>query len=271
VHLKHGFADVNGTRLYYEMAGSGPALVLIHGHTLDTRMWDDQFEPFARDYRVIRYDQRGYGKSALPTAESYSPADDLMAVLRYLGLSSAHILGQSRGGAGAIDFALTYPEATTTLIAVDAVLRGFQWTSFGTSLAEIHSAGRTSGVEAARQRWLGDALFAASLENPRVAPRLKQIVGAYSGWAWVNNEPLRPLDPPSIQQLDKIRIPTLVVVGDRDVPDFLAIADILHQRIPNASKVVMAGVGHMSNMEDPELFNRIVLSFLSSNSVTQRS
>jgi len=120
--LKHGFADVNGTRLYYEMAGSGPALVLIHGHTLDTRMWDDQFEPFARDYRVIRYDQRGYGKSAPPTAESYSPADDLMALLRYLGLSSAHILGQSRGGAGAIDFALTYPEATTTLIAVDAVL-----------------------------------------------------------------------------------------------------------------------------------------------------
>jgi 3-oxoadipate enol-lactonase len=257
-----GFAEVNGTRLYYEMAGSGDPLVLIHGHTLDTRMWDDQFEPFARHYRVIRYDMRGYGKSALPTAGSYAPADDLMALLRHLGLRSAHILGQSRGGAVAIDFALTYPEATATLIAVDPVLRGFQWKGFGKSLSEIHSAGRTSGVEAARQRWLDDALFAASLENLRVAPRLKQIVGDYSGWAWINDEPLRPLDPPSIQQIHRINIPTLVIVGERDVPDFLAIADTLHQRIPNASKVVMAGVGHMSNMEDPELFNKIVFGFL---------
>jgi pimeloyl-ACP methyl ester carboxylesterase len=262
VHVNCGYADVNGTRLYYEMAGLGPAVVLIHGHTLDTRMWDDQFEPFARDYQVIRYDQRGYGKSALPSGESYSPADDLMALLRHLGLRSAHILGLSRGGAVAIDFALGFPEAATTLIAADAVLRGFQWTSFGVSLAEIHSLGKSSGVEAARQRWLSDALFAASLENPRVAPRLKQIVGEYSGWAWVNNEPLRPLDPPSIQQLDRIRIPTLVVVGERDVPDFRAIAHILHQRIPNASKVVMAGVGHMCNMEDPARFNEVVLSFL---------
>jgi 3-oxoadipate enol-lactonase len=264
MHRYQDLAHVNGTRLYYEMAGSGDPLVLIHGHTLDTRMWDDQFEPFARHYRVIRYDMRGYGKSALPTAESYAPADDLMALLRHLGLRSAHILGQSRGGAVAIDFALTCPEATATLIAVDAVLRGFQWKGFGKSLSEIHSAGRTSGVEAARQRWLDDALFAASLENLRVAPRLKQMVGDYSGWARINDEPLRPLEPPSIQQIHRINIPTLVIVGERDVPDFLAIADTLHQRIPNASKVVMAGVGHMSNMEDPELFNKIVRGFLAS-------
>ena len=140
MHRYQDLAHVNGTRLYYEMAGSGDPLVLIHGHTLDTRMWGDQFEPFARHYRVIRYDMRVYGKSALPTADSYAPADDLMALLRHLGLRSAHILGQSRGGAVAIDFALTYPEATATLIAVDAVLRRFQWKGFGKSLSEIHSA-----------------------------------------------------------------------------------------------------------------------------------
>jgi len=109
---------------------------------------------------------------------------------------------------------------------------------------------------------LDDALFAASLENLRVAPRLKQMVGDYSGWAWINDEPLRLLEPPSIQQLHRINIPTLVIVGERDVPDFLATADTLHQRIPKASKVVMAGVGHMSNMEDPELFNKTVREFL---------
>lgn len=255
-------AGVNGTRLYYEVAGSGDPVVLIHGHTLDTRMWDDQFEPLARHYRVIRYDMRGYGKSALPTAESYAPADDLMALLHHLGLNEAHILGQSRGGAAAIDFALTYPEATDTLILVDSVLRGFQWQAFGTAMSQVHSAGRTSGIEAARQRWLADALFAPALENPRVASHLKQMVADYSGWVWINNDSIRLLDPPSIQQLNKISNPTLIIVGERDVPDFRAIADILHQRIPNASQVVMPGVGHMSNMEDPERFNDIVLGFL---------
>ena len=125
MHTDQGIADVNGTHLYYELAGSGDPLVLIHGNTLDTRMWDDQFEPLARRYQVIRYDMRGYGKSALPTADSYAPADDLMALLRHLGFGSAHVLGQSRGGAAAIDFALTYPEATDTLTVVDTVLRGF--------------------------------------------------------------------------------------------------------------------------------------------------
>lgn len=262
MHTHQDFADVNGTRLYYEMAGSGDPLVLIHGHTLDIRMWDDQFEPLARHYRVIRYDMRGYGKSALPTAESYAPADDLMALLHHLGLKYAHILGLSRGGGVAIDFALTYPEATDTLIVVDTALRGFQWETFGTSLSQVQSAGRTSGIEAARQRWLDDALFAPALENPRVATRLKQMVADYSGWHWINNDTIRLLDPPSIQQLDRISIPTLIIVGERDLPDFHTIAETLHQRIPNASKVVMPGVGHMSNMEDPERFNEIVLGFL---------
>jgi pimeloyl-ACP methyl ester carboxylesterase len=262
MYTHEGIADVNGTHLYYELAGSGDPLVLIHGNTLDTRMWDDQFEPLARRYQVIRYDMRGYGKSALPTADSYAPADDLMALLRHLRLGSAHILGQSRGGAVAIDFALTYPEATDTLTVVDTVLRGFQWKAFGTSLSEIHSAGKTSGIEAARQRWLDDAMFAPALEKPRVATRLRQMVADYSGWLWINSDTIRLLDPPSIQQLDTINIPTLVIVGERDLPDFHEIAEILHHRIPHASKVVMQGVGHMSNMEDPERFNDIVLGFL---------
>ena len=104
----HGFADINGTRLHYEMAGSGDPLVLIHGATLDTRMWDDQFAPFARNYRVIRYDMRGYGQSALPTAASHAPADDLMALFNYLGLTQAHLLGLSLGGAVAIEIVLSF-------------------------------------------------------------------------------------------------------------------------------------------------------------------
>ncbi|MEZ4664920.1 MAG: alpha/beta hydrolase [Caldilineaceae bacterium] len=257
-----GFADINGTRLHYEMAGSGDPLVLIHGATLDTRMWDDQFAPFARDYQVIRYDMRGYGQSALPTAASYAPVDDLMALLRHLGLSRAHILGLSLGGAVAIDFALAYPQAAASLIVVDTGLRGFQWEAFGASFSQVQSMALTSGIEAAKRRWLSDPLFAPALENAQVAARLKQMVTDYSGWHWLNKPAMPASGLPAIQQLGAITPPTLIIVGEHDLPDFQTIAELLHQRIPNASKVVMPDVGHMSNMENPERFNEIVLGFL---------
>ncbi|MEK7328872.1 MAG: alpha/beta hydrolase, partial [Chloroflexota bacterium] len=97
-----GFAEVNGTRLYYEVAGSGQPLVLIHGFSLDTRMWGDQFETFARHYQVVRYDLRGFGQSAVPSNEPYTHADDLNNLLHYLKIDSVHLVGLSLGGGVAI-------------------------------------------------------------------------------------------------------------------------------------------------------------------------
>src|SRR6266540_3962879 len=99
---KSGYAKVNGTRLFYEVAGSGHPLVLIHGHILDRRMWDDQFAVFARRFRVLRYDMRGYGRSALPMGEPYHAVDDLKALLDYLGIARTYVLGLSKGGIVAI-------------------------------------------------------------------------------------------------------------------------------------------------------------------------
>ena len=99
MQAESGFAEVNGTRLYYEAAGAGFPVLFIHGFTLDTRMWDDQFIPLSKEYRVIRYDMRGFGQSALPTKEQYSQANDLEALLEHLGISDAAIIAHSRGGA----------------------------------------------------------------------------------------------------------------------------------------------------------------------------
>jgi pimeloyl-ACP methyl ester carboxylesterase len=255
---QHGFAEVNGTRLYYEVAGSGHPLVLIHGITLDTRMWDDQFDAFTRHYQVVRYDVRGFGKSALPTGESYAHADDLRALMEHLGIMRAHILGLSMGGRIAIDFALAYPEATDTLIPVDASVSGYA----RAAALSYSSTAKEAGVQAARELWLKDPLFKPALEKPDVASRLAQIVSDYSGWHWFNDDPVRVTDPPAIQQLDKVCAPTLIIVGERDIPRVHTVADILQKHIPNARKVVLPGVGHMSNMEDPDRFNEIVLSFL---------
>lgn len=257
-----GFAEVNGTRLYYEVAGSGHPLVLIHGFSLDTRMWDDQFETFAQYYQVVRYDARGFGKSAVPTAESYSEAGDLNALMEHLGIAQAYVLGHSLGGGTAINFALSYPDATDALVLVGSILGGFNWVEMGSTLDAIWSAGKESGVEEARELWLGSAWFSPALENPGVASRLTRIVSEYSGWDWENDDPSVSLEPPAIGRLDGMRAPTLVVVGERDTSDNHTIADTLQQRIPNARKVIMPRVGHMANMEDRESFNDIVLAFL---------
>src|SRR5262245_39438437 len=110
-----GFVDVNGAELYYEMAGAGQALVLLHGGLLDRRMWDGQFEVFAVRYQVIRYDARGYGRSELLDAP-YKHAEDLYGLLRALGIERAALIGLSLGGMIAVDFTLEHPKMVSRLI-----------------------------------------------------------------------------------------------------------------------------------------------------------
>jgi 3-oxoadipate enol-lactonase len=256
------FAAINGAYLYYEATGFGPPLVLIHGFSVDSHMWDDQMEAFSSYYRVIRYDLRGFGQSP-PTTAPYAHIDDLRALLGHLGIAHAAILGLSMGGGIAIDFALAYPEATRALIAVDANLGGYRWTpEFDASLGSVYETGRSAGVDSARAQWLAHPLFAPAQEKPRVAACLAQMITAYSGWHWVNDDPGRWLKPPAFERLEAVAAPTLVVVGEREVPDFRALADALVARIPRARQVVLPGVGHMANMEDPDGFNSAVLAFL---------
>jgi pimeloyl-ACP methyl ester carboxylesterase len=95
-----------------------------------------------------------------------------------------------------------------------------------------------------------------------VASHIVKIVSDYSGWHWVNTNSRTLLDPPAIERLEEIHVPTLIIVGERDLPDFHKIADTLGRTIRNARKVTLQGVGHMSNMEAPEKFNEAVLNFL---------
>jgi 3-oxoadipate enol-lactonase len=258
-----GVAAVNGTRLYYEVAGQGVPVVLIHGLGLDTRMWDAQFEVFASRYRVIRYDLRGFGKSALPTDVKFGHADDLRALLDYLEAPQAHVVGLSLGGRIALHHALLYPDATLSMLLIGSALDGFDWSDqWDASLDAIAECALESGPAAANEMWLQHDLFAAAREQPDARAKLAQIVRECSGWNWVHESPARGIDPPASHRLNEVRVPTLVVVGERDLPDFQRIADRLAAGIPSARKVVMQGVGHMSNMENTPEFNSIVLSFL---------
>jgi 3-oxoadipate enol-lactonase len=259
--LDQGFSEVNGTRLYYEQAGDGRTIVFIHGFSLDCRMWDDQFNAFARNCHVVRYDLRGFGRSAPASDDAFSPVQDLQALLEDLSVQRACVVGLSLGGAIAIDYALAFPEATDALIAADSGLTGYAWPR-GRPLAGPAEVAATEGIDAAKHAWLGSELFVPACEQADVSERLTEYVGDYSGWHWLNNNPAILSDPPAIERLENIQCPTLVIVGERDTQDFHEISEILTQSIPNANLCTIPRVGHMSNLEDAEGFNLAMLDFL---------
>jgi pimeloyl-ACP methyl ester carboxylesterase len=257
-----GLAEVAEPVLYYEACGEGEAVVLIHGGNLDRRMWDGQFQLFARDFRVIRYDVRGFGKTEAPT-RPFSCVKDLRSLLEGLKVSRAHLVGLSLGGRIAIDFAVAHPEKVKSVVAVGPGLSGFEWPPESEKrFWELARLARDEGPEKAVEGWLKDPYMVPAMENPALAKRIRRLALDNTA-SWLANPMLeRPLNPPAIKRLGEIRAPTLLVVGDRDVPEIQAIVKILEKGVPHAKKVVIAGAGHMVNMEKPDEFNRAVLGFL---------
>jgi 3-oxoadipate enol-lactonase len=259
---EQGIAEVNGARLWYEIAGEGTPVALVHGFSLDSRMWDDQFAAFAADHRVLRYDLRGFGASSVPDGP-YRHVDDLATLLNELGIAQAAIVGLSLGGMIATDFALTYPEMVTALVLVDSVLGGHRSSpEWDVAVIPVWKAGRAGDLATARTLWLVNGLFTPARRNPAVGTRLEQMVTEYSGWHWLHHDSGQGLEPPAAEHLGRITAPTLVIVGDQDLPDFLAVADQLAREIPGAQKIVLPNVGHMANMEASAAVNDALLRFL---------
>jgi 3-oxoadipate enol-lactonase len=274
-NVQAGFAEVNGTKLYYEVAGAGHAFVLVHGHLLDRRSWDDQFAVFAQRCRVIRYDQRGFGDSGLITkGEPYSDRQDLYELLKFLDIESAYIMGVSGGGVLAIDFTLEHPEMVDALIPVTAGVSGFRPSEevmkkhpdvvrMYTSLDEAfkrHDIARA--VEISLELWTDGPGRLPQQADLDVRERVREMTTR--NWERPDDEaqaetPPVPLEPPAVGRLSKIGVPTLVILGEWDGPNPL---DQLTAEIPGAKKVVMAETAHHPFMEKPAEFNQIVLDFL---------
>lgn len=261
-----GLADVNGALLYYEVAGDGPPLVLIHAGIADCRMWDGQMEELGRRHTVVRYDVRGFGRSDMPP-EPFSHRDDLRSLLDVLGLERVALLGASMGGGIAIDTTLESPARVTALIAVGAALGGSQpsaallerWGEID-ALAEAGNLG--AAVELELAMWVDGPGRRRDQVDPTVRERVREMNTAIFERSLQPQGTPQPLDPPAAGRLAEIGAPTLVIVGDGDVPDMLATADRLAAGIRGARKAVIHGVAHLPNMERPAEFNRLVLEFL---------
>jgi pimeloyl-ACP methyl ester carboxylesterase len=256
--VSRGFLKAGGGRLYYETAGKGRVLVFIHGGQMDRRIWDDQFNTFAKRYKVIRYDVRGYGKSSIPT-KPYSNVEDLQALLKSLRVQQATLIGLSLGGGISIDFALAHPSLIDALVLAGPGLGGFEFKGDSSPIVE---AARDEGPSKAAELWLKDPYMIPAMENPAISKRVRQLATENSH-VWLENPILeRPLKPFAVGRLSEIHAPTLIIIGERDVPDIQAIVDKLASEVRGAKKEVIRGAGHIVNMERPDEFNRALREFL---------
>lgn len=257
--------NVNDTKLYVETAGEGDVVVFIHGLSLDTRMWDDQWVTFARNFKVIRYDVRGFGQSAR-ARDAHNPVEDLKDLLDQLKLEKVSLVGLSMGGNIALRFAAQYPQRVKKLVAVDANFDGFKdYTPTLTATFDkvIGIATQRGWQGEALQTWLQSPLLKLYAANDNTRINLNLIVGDYHGDHFVSPRIMPQYGAPATAELlPSIQAPTLVVVGEKDEESIRKAASQLASQIPNAQKKVIGGAGHLSNIDKPKVFNRLVINFL---------
>jgi 3-oxoadipate enol-lactonase len=259
---------VNGVPMAYDQAGSGHPLLLVHAGIVDRHMWDPVWEALTASYRVIRPDLRGFGETPA-SLEPFSNWSDLAALLRSQDKGPAHVVGVSLGGGASLDLALAEPGLVDRLVLVAPGLAGWSWA------AQLKAD--WDAEEAAWQRhdldevtwrnvrtWVdgplrgGEAeptLRQAVFDMYRPALELQAVEGAMDS---------ESLQPPSSGRLGEVVQPTLVVVGDVDQPDMMAIGEHLAASIAGARLAVMRGVAHLPPMEAPDAFVDLVTGFLES-------
>ena len=256
------FVEVEGSKLYYQECGNGQqAVVLVHDGVLHSAAWDDVWPEFCKHFHTIRYDRRGYGRSPAGTA-GYFATDDLATLLLHLKITHAAIVGSSHGGEISINFTLDHPDMVQQLVLVGAVVGGMPYSKHflerGAVLGGPLEKGDVQGAIAAAVK---DKYLVAS-GNDAAKRRMAEILAANP--QDLTHPELELPTKPALPRLHEIRIPTLLLVGDADIPDVHAHAGAIEAGIPIARRVVISNVGHLMYVEKPGEFSRVVISFLES-------
>ena len=273
-------ATVNGIELFYEVHGSGDPLLLIMGLAADSAAWAFQVPEFSQHYRTITFDNRGVGRSAKPTGAYtiHQMADDAVGLLDVLDVRRAHVVGVSMGGMIAQELVLRHPERVRGLVLActypepDADIenmRKFSLTQFGgtvTASGEMRIDLTTVNPLMLLQHMLPMVFNPEFLQKE--LPKLLQVFGGALQYGFSLEAILGQIQAVmthrATDRLHQITAPTLVITGDADrlVPP--ANSDVLAKLVPGARLVKVPGGSHGFNFEVPDVFNRVVLSFLAS-------
>jgi len=263
--------SIDGVDLYYEETGEGLPLVLCHEFAGDVRSWAPQVRYFARRYRAIAYNARGYPPSDVPEDPSaYSEerhVEDVAELIRTLGLAPAHVCGLSMGGNLALKLGLKYPELCRSLVVAGAGYGSADPDAFRASAGETAAMFERDGMAAAADVYgRGPSRLRFMQKDPRGWAEFRDLLAEHSaiGSALTMRgvQGTRRAVSEVVDQLPALQVPTLVVNGDED--DLSLEAGLLMKRaIPNAGLVILPNTGHTLNLEEPALFNQVVADFLS--------
>ncbi|GAB3725827.1 alpha/beta fold hydrolase [Spirosoma lituiforme] len=266
--IKKHLIPVADSKIYVEESGQGPALLLLHAGLLDHRMWQQQVSQLNQRFRVLNCDMRKHGLTQ-DGDSTFLNSTGLALVLDSLKVSTAHVMGLSLGAVAAVDLVLAHPHRIDKLILAAPGLIGYDLNHDSVLVANQRkeNAAKQRGdtlayVDYFLRSWADGPHRSPTRVNPHVRAQMKRMVSdnlKHHQWAtgfWFKDDPL-PID-----QLGFIRSETLVLVGDQDMSDILAISDVLTHKIPRVKKVVIPGAAHILNLEKPVLFTRIVKSFL---------
>jgi len=266
------FALVNGVRLYYEEAGSGTPMIFVHEFAGETASWSPQLRFFGRRYRTIAFNARGYPPSDVPEDPSlYSQAqavEDLRGVLDYLQIERAHVVGLSMGGFAALHFGLVYPARAFSLVVAGA--------GYGSKIEERDAFRADCAAMVSRFESEPMKDVAASYANgparqqfrdkdPRGWEEFRDLLTRQSAKGHALTMRQVQMKRPSIYELGErmaqLTVPTLIMTGDEDEA-CLEPALYMKRTIRTSGLVVIPRSGHTINLEEPDMFNRCVLDFV---------
>jgi pimeloyl-ACP methyl ester carboxylesterase len=261
----------DGVKLYYEDAGAGVPIVFVHEFAGDYRSWEGQVRYFARRYRCITYNARGYPPSDVPDdGGRYSQErarDDIRAVVNALRIDKAHIVGFSMGGFAALHFGFTYPERARSLVVAGCGY-GAAPDKRAQFAEEAEAAARQFeelGMAKAAQAYaLGPTRVQFQNKDPRgwteFVTQLAEHSSEGSARTMRGVQKRRPSLFDLIDEMKTITAPTLVMTGDEDWP-CLEPGLLMKRTIPTAALVVMPNAGHTINLEEPAAFNQHLADF----------
>ena len=263
---------VDGVRLHYETAGEGPALVFVHEFGGDSRSWAGQVAHFAKAYRCVTFDARGYPPSDVPPEPgAYSlerATDDLRDVLDHLAIDRAHLVGLSMGSFTVFHTALRWPERVMSMVVAGTGYGAHPsiTASFRSAMAENAAGIRERGMAWFASTWgRGPTRIQLERKDPVAFEAMLAGLAAHSPIGAANTmseiQGKRPSYYDLADQLLTVSTPTLVMCGDED--DLSLEASVFLKRcIASAGLMVLPRTGHLVNLEDPAKFNAIVEEFL---------
>lgn len=262
----------DGVNLYYEEVGAGVPVVFVHEFAADHRSWEAQMRHFGQRYRCITYSARGYPPSDIPEKpSSYSQnraTDDIASVMNHLKIDKAHIVGLSMGGFASLHFGFRHPTRARSLVVagVGYGAEKDQQAKFKGEVQVVAKSLLSEGMEAFAAKYAyGPTRVQFENKDPRGFAQFKKELGEHSALGSANTQIGCQGERPSLYDLvDQMRamtVPTLVLTGDEDWP-CLAPSVMMKREIPSSALAVMPNCGHTINLEDPDMFNRIVGEFI---------